>query len=530
MPYAKDHPDPPTRKRTAFAPASLILVVKIALVIFLAEAAIMLLFGTPFAAGALGKVLLSWDDSGVALAIADGLCLMLVSAPIIFKWIVAPYLAERTAAELALMENERSLRQAQRVAKLAHWRWSFAERRLTSWSGEFPAIYGITDEEVNPEDEGQFNLVHPEDRAFLAATYRAATPANPGFDVQYRIVRADGEVCYLREVAEPEIGADGPAIDHFGIVQDVTEQRLAEEALRNSERTLQDRVAALEAAQRRLEEQENNLIRLTSDLRAARDGAEAASRAKSEFLASMSHELRTPLNAIIGFSEVIKDETFGSMGKPQYRDYAEDIHASGRHLLSLINDILDLSKVESGTDELYEEELAVPETVDTALRLVRERAGKAGVELACDIGEGLPHIWADERKLKQVLVNLLSNAVKFTEAGGKVGVKVRSAPDRGLTIEIADTGIGIAPEDVHVALSQFGQIDNAFNRRHEGTGLGLPLTKALVEMHGGTLDLQSEVGVGTTIAIRLPAWRLVDSSGGGRPADDAPAVAGRKSG
>jgi signal transduction histidine kinase len=217
------------------------------------------------------------------------------------------------------------------------------------------------------------------------------------------------------------------------------------------------------------------------------------------------------LNAIIGFSEVITNETFGPIGSVKYREYTNDIHESGHHLLGLINDILDLSKVESGTEELHEDKIEIPEIISSALKMVRQRAEQGGIKLEIELRDQLPALRADERKLKQILVNLLSNAIKFTDAGGNVTLSVRCRMDSGYVFQIADTGIGIAPEDIPKALSRFGQVDGDLNRQFEGTGLGLPLTKALVELHGGALDLQSEVGVGTTVTVRFPAERLVRS-------------------
>lgn len=240
---------------------------------------------------------------------------------------------------------------------------------------------------------------------------------------------------------------------------------------------------------------------------------ERANRSKSEFLASMSHELRTPLNAINGFSEIIMNESYGPVGDKRYQEYAADIHNSGQHLLDLINDILDLSKVESGTDELREENIEIRDVINSVLGLVEERAEKKDLELELDVADDAAVLWADRRKVKQILINLMSNAIKFTPAGGKVTVRVWSNVESGYYFQVVDTGIGMEQEDIPKALTPFQQIDSAANRKYEGTGLGLPLTKSLVELHGGSMNLQSEVGAGTTVTVRFPADRVVSSSG-----------------
>ena len=303
------------------------------------------------------------------------------------------------------------------------------------------------------------------------------------------------------------------ARQYTDLEREITERVAAEEALRESELASQERIVDLEEAQQKLERQGEDLVRFADELRLARDQADGASRSKSEFLATMSHELRTPLNAIIGFSEIIGTETFGPIGNVKYRDYARDIHESGQHLLDLINDILDISKVESGMEELYEENVDISVVADSVLRLVRQRAQKHGVTLELELSDESPALRVDVRKLKQILVNLLSNAIKFTKSGGTVTLKGWGRIESGYVFQVIDTGIGIAPEDIPKALSQFGQVDNALNRQHEGTGLGLPLTKSLVELHGGSLDLQSDVGVGTTVTVRFPADRIVASPG-----------------
>jgi signal transduction histidine kinase len=245
---------------------------------------------------------------------------------------------------------------------------------------------------------------------------------------------------------------------------------------------------------------------------------EAASRHKSEFLANMSHELRTPLNAILGFSEVLAERMFGEVNEKQ-AEYLQDILSSGRHLLSLINDILDLSKVEAGRLELELGRFHLPTALDNALTLVRERATRHGITLTQSVDPGLGDIVADERKVKQILLNLLSNAVKFTQEGGRVGLTVTRVEDI-VTISVSDTGIGIAPEDQATIFEEFRQVGRDDARKQEGTGLGLTLAKKFVELHGGRIWVQSQVGQGSTFSFTLPVrpdGRSASDQGGGGP-------------
>jgi two-component system cell cycle sensor histidine kinase PleC len=237
--------------------------------------------------------------------------------------------------------------------------------------------------------------------------------------------------------------------------------------------------------------------------------AQAASLAKSEFLASMSHELRTPLNAVIGFTEVMKLQIFGPIGSERYMGYVDDIHNSGTHLLSIINDILDLAKAEANKLTLAEEQLDLCDLIDGSIRMFRNTAATQGVRLAFSLPREQPILRGDLRLLRQVLINLISNAIKFTLTGGAVTISVHTDSD-GCRVAVEDTGIGIAHENLEKILEPFVQVESADSRKHGGTGLGLPLVKRIVELHGGTLLLESDLGIGTRITVWLPADRVVD--------------------
>jgi signal transduction histidine kinase len=262
--------------------------------------------------------------------------------------------------------------------------------------------------------------------------------------------------------------------------------------LRASERDLE----------RKVEVRTADLVESRERLALARDEALAANQHKSAFLANMSHELRTPLNAVIGFSEMLSQKVFGDLNEKQ-DEYVTDIHQSGKHLLSLINDILDLSKIEAGKLELALTSFPLEEVIDSALVLTRERAFGKGVDQRSEIDPDLGSIEADERKVKQVLVNLLSNAVKFTDADGVVTLRARRLED-GVEVAVSDTGIGIAAEEQALVFEEFRQVGTDDARRAEGTGLGLALVKRLVELHGGRLQLESELGSGSCFTFTLP--------------------------
>ena len=269
-----------------------------------------------------------------------------------------------------------------------------------------------------------------------------------------------------------------------------------------------------------LQSEKQRLLRMVRELDVARMSADQANKAKSEFLASMSHELRTPLNAILGFSEIIKDELFGPVGMQQYVDYANDVHKSGRHLLDLIDDVLDLSKIQAGRVELREEAVDLSGLLVDSISLTRERALKGGVSLEFDAQASCPHVLADRRLLKQILLNLLSNAIKFTPQGGSVTM-LPVCDANGVGIAIRDTGIGMSRDDIVKAMTPYGQVDSRIARKHKGTGLGLPISQSLAALHGGRLAIESEPGRGTTITLLLPHSRALTDFAA-EPAQNAP--------
>ncbi len=345
--------------------------------------------------------------------------------------------------------------------------------RLVAWNDRFLELLDLPRTlmrtGVTLEDLTRWQVLHGEFGPDARAEDVVATHfSSGGQSLQYTRTRPSGRVIEVRRNPMPGGGS-------VSMYNDITERQRAEDGLRE-----------------------------------AKESAEIANRTKSEFLANMSHELRTPLNAIIGFSEIITDQLFGPIGSPRYTEYSRDILASGRHLLNLINDILDVSKAEAGKIELHDEPVAVADTIGSAMRLVSARAKENGltIDIVAPAGDGIV-LNADPLRLKQIVLNLLSNAVKFTAAGGSVTVTYDIAPDGRFVLEVADTGIGIAEEDLPIVLTPFGQVDSKLARKYEGTGLGLPLSQALVKLHKGELKLRSEVGVGTAVSFTLPAERVL---------------------
>jgi len=296
---------------------------------------------------------------------------------------------------------------------------------------------------------------------------------NRGQRSEAQLQLARGDHRFMAYSMVPHCDADGPVLGVFMLLSDIDDIKKAETSLRN-----------------------------------AKDIAEEANRAKSEFLANMSHELRTPLNAILGFSEILSHEMFGEILNKDYKEYTRIIHESGQHLLSLINDILDLSKIESGRIELNEEVVDLYQAIDVVIHLVGERAQNAQIELVADLPPDLPHLRADATGVKRVLINLLTNAIKFTEPGGNVTISA-ALTRRWLTLNVADTGVGISQGDIQRVFAPFEQLSGSLVRRSDGVGLGLPITRSLMRLHGGDISLSSKEGEGTTVMVRFPRDRCV---------------------
>jgi PAS domain S-box-containing protein len=322
---------------------------------------------------------------------------------------------------------------------------------------------------------GWIRLVHPEDRELVDSEWRAALQAGVSHAAEYRILRTDGQTAWVQTSVVPVKDETGNINGYVGTVTDLTEQKKTEEQLRRQNIELENRNRDIEVA----------------------------NRLKTQFLANMSHELRTPLNGIIGFAELMHDGTVGPVS-PDHKEFLGDILTSARHLLQLINDILDLSKIEAGKTEFRSEAVHLPQIVKEVCDIVGPMADSKKLAMSVEIEDSLQTVFLDPAKLKQVLYNYLSNAVKFTPEKGSIGVSVRSDGLKSFRINVTDTGVGIAASEIPRLFTQFQQLDESASKKYQGTGLGLALTKRIVEAQGGRVGVQSTLGAGSTFWALLP--------------------------
>lgn len=502
------------------------------------------------------------------------------------------------AAEYALRETARRLEDAQRVAKIGSWELDLVSGALT-WSNEIYRIFEIGADRFGASYLDFLALVHPEDRETVDKAYQVSLQRREPYDIEHRLLMPDGRVKWVHERCESEFDRGGRPLRSRGTVQDITQRKSVEEALRESEAAVAafmhaspEAVIITDAATRiklfsagaetifgyqadevigrdieclmpeRARAMHRHHVRAFNDLPVlgkmiderseitglrkngeefpaeaslsklktpsgvsfaillrdvtqqklvrtellnAKLAAESANEAKSRFIANMSHELRTPLNAIIGFSQILAESDVDS---EKVQTYAKDIHDSGKHLLGIINDILQISRMDLGGLSLHEEDVCLDDLVKSCVRMVGDRAREAGLRVDIDLEHALPLLWVDRRLLAQAVLNLLTNAIKFTERDGAVTIGARRTANGGVAVYVRDTGIGMAPEDVARVGQPFMQADNRLARRYEGTGLGLVITKRLTELHDGVLTVESAIRLGTVVSICLPDSRV----------------------
>ncbi len=369
--------------------------------------------------------------------------------------------------EQVLRRHERQLSEAEAIGKMGRWRWKVGEEEIF-WSTQIYRIFGVDPSQYTPTLDNINSLLHRRDVGRMIQAFQRAIIEENDYDMDFRVLRPNGETRFVRCEGRCETDSEGEVIALFGIMQDVTETMLHER-----------------------------------DLREAKDAAERAYAAKSQFLANMSHELRTPLNAIIGFSEMMQRQLLGPIGTPKYLEYIAGIRESGEHLLDLISDILNMSKIEAGKYELDLEEINIAKIVRLAIHMMEGRALDASIKITMDTQNEDRLIVADRRAVMQILLNLLSNAVKFSDPGSAVRVECVERAEH-ISIKVHDRGIGIPANKLKNIGKPFEQAASHYTRQHEGSGLGLAITKELAELHGGQLHIESTLGVGTVVTIRMP--------------------------
>jgi len=549
-----------------------------------------------------GHEILYMRDSGEPVFNEDGTL-------ILFRG-TAQDITSRVERDEKLRRAAIMVQQAAKMAGLGHWFWDEIEDRCISCSDEVPAMYGLTMNEYiasKTSSGAKINCIHLGDRERVREIYTQSTAKGKDYEVEYRVIHSDESIHWLRETGAIYETLNGRVSSTIGTILDITRDKLAQQALKESEsrnraivETAADGIVTIDeqgtiatfnrAAERIFDYQRSEvigknveylmpepyasnhdeylknylktgdakiigigreveglrsdgttfpmllavseidatgkriftgIIRDISDYKdvetraiAAKEEAERANAAKSEFMAHMSHEFRTPLNAIIGFSETMSEQVFGNLGHPKHAEYVGDIMRSGQLLLHIVNDILDISKVEAGQMTLYEDRFLPADVIQESIATIRGFSTEAR-EMTIDLNDEAPSftLLADAGIFKQIMLNLLSNAVKFTPADGRIMVIITKGEDGELIVQVRDTGSGIAKEDLVVVLEPFGQARSGSQTAHKGTGLGLSLSKILTELHGGTLTIESELDKGTSITLRFPANRSVEAPG-----------------
>jgi len=369
--------------------------------------------------------------------------------------------------EQALLRREQQLLEAEAIGHMGHWHWTIGQQEIR-FSDEIYRIFGVERGKFHPTLDSVNAMLHRRDVGRMIQAFQRAVIEQNDHEIDFRVNAPNGEIRHIRCQGRCEFDAEGDVTGLYGIMQDVTQ-------------TMEHEHALLEA----------------------KEAAERAYAAKSQFLANMSHELRTPLNAIIGFSEMMQQQLLGPIGNDRYLDYIKGINESGEHLLDLITDILDMSKIEAGKYDLDLEDLNLSKTIRLAVHMIEGRAVETGIKIAVKIPDENMRIVADRRAVMQIMLNLLSNAVKFSHDNGKVDVECIGHKDH-VSIRVKDHGIGIPANKLPTITNPFEQAANQYTRSHEGSGLGLSITKELAELHGGSIHIESQVDVGTTVTIRLP--------------------------
>lgn len=369
--------------------------------------------------------------------------------------------------EQAMAKREQQLSEAEAIGHMGHWHWSIGHQEIR-FSDEIYRIFGVGRDNFSPTLDSVNAMLHRRDAGRMEQAFERAVIEQNDHEIDFRVLRPNGETRYVRCQGRCEFDSEGDVIGLYGIMQDITQ-----------------------------------IMEHEQQLREAKDSAERAYAAKSQFLANMSHELRTPLNAIIGFSEMMQQQLLGPIGNERYLDYIKGINESGEHLLDLITDILDMSKIEAGKYELSLEEINVSKVVRLAVHMMEGRAMEQNIKIHVGLAEETMKIIADRRAVMQMTLNLLSNAVKFSHPNGRVDIDC-ARRDNSLLLRVRDSGIGIPANKLPTITNPFEQAANQYTRSHEGSGLGLSITKELAELHGGGIHIESTVNVGTTVTIRLP--------------------------